>query len=120
MAFILGDLITLFEHVFLPAHIIDCVERKAPISEVLIFLVPIASAVLLKVALTHIVGNYITPKSNAKINKYMKEGKKVSEEGMTFLGSITGKNTLQSMMIQSITMIMFGQWNIHPGISTKR
>ncbi len=68
---ILGDLITLFEHVFLPAHIISCVERNAPISEVLLFLIPIASAVVLKVGLTHIVGNYIAPKSLAKINKYM-------------------------------------------------
>ena len=68
---VLGDLITLFEHVFLPAHIISCVERKAPISEVLIFLFPIASAVILKVSLTHIVGNYIAPKSNMKINKYI-------------------------------------------------
>ena len=68
---ILGDLITLFEHVFLPAHIISCVEKKSPISEVLVFLIPIALAVILKVGLTHIVGNYIAPKSLAKINKYI-------------------------------------------------
>ncbi len=68
---VLGDLITLFEHVFLPAHIISCVERKAPISEVLVFLIPIASAVLLKVGITHLVGNYIAPKSNAKLKKYI-------------------------------------------------
>lgn len=68
---VLGDLITLFEHVFLPAHIISCVEKKAPISEVLVFLIPIATAVVLKVGLTHIVGNYISPKSLAKINKYI-------------------------------------------------
>ena len=41
---------------------------------------------------------------NAKINKYMKEGKKVSEEGMTFLGSITGKNTLQIERLKNVKL----------------
>jgi len=68
---VIGDLITLFEHIFLPAHIISCVERKAPISEILVFLIPIATAVLLKVGITHLVGNYIAPKSNAKLKKYI-------------------------------------------------
>ena len=68
---VLGDLITLFEHVFLPAHIISCVERKASIGEVLVFLIPIACAVLLKVGITHLTGNFIAPKSLAKINKYI-------------------------------------------------
>lgn len=68
---VIGDLITLFEHVFLPAHIISSVEKKAPLSEILTFLIPIALAVILKVTVTHIVGNYVTPKSEAKIKKYI-------------------------------------------------
>lgn len=68
---IIGDLIALFEHIFLPAHIINCVEKKAPLTEILYFLIPISVAVFLKVMITHLVGNYIAPKSTAKINKYV-------------------------------------------------
>lgn len=69
---IIGDLITLFEHVFLPAYIIGCVERKAPLYEILYFLVPIALAVLFKVSIISFVNAYIKPKSTAKIDKYIR------------------------------------------------
>ena len=41
---------------------------------------------------------------NAKINKYTEEGKSVSEQGMTFLGMLTGKNTLQYEKLRNVKL----------------
>lgn len=66
---IIGDIITLFEHTFLLAYIISCVEQGKGLKEVLYFLVPVFAAVVLKVSVHHIVRSYVTPKETAKIKK---------------------------------------------------
>ncbi|MBQ8816235.1 MAG: ABC transporter ATP-binding protein [Lachnospiraceae bacterium] len=66
---IVGDIITLFEHTFLVAYIIGCVERGGTLTEVLYFLVPVAVAVTIKVCVNPLIDSYITPKSSAKIKE---------------------------------------------------
>ncbi len=66
---IVGDIITLFEHTFLVAYIVSCVERGGTLADVLYFLVPVAIAVTLKVSINPVIGAYIAPKANAKIKK---------------------------------------------------
>lgn len=41
---------------------------------------------------------------NAKINKYTEEGKVVSEQGMTFLGMLTGRNALQYEKLRNVKL----------------
>lgn len=63
---IFGNVVTLFEHTFLLAYIISCVEKGKTLSDVLLFLVPVAIAVAIKtVAWPHIEA-YLTPKANSK------------------------------------------------------
>lgn len=66
---IIGAIITLFEHTFLVAYIISCVEQGGILADVLYFLIPVAVAVTIKVHLIHIVNAYITPKANARIKQ---------------------------------------------------
>ena len=66
---IIGDIITLFEHTFLVAYIVSCVERGGTLADVLRFLVPVALAVTLKVSLDPITSAYIAPRADAKIKK---------------------------------------------------
>ncbi len=66
---IFGDVITLFEHTFLVAYIIACVERGGTLTEVLYFLVPVAAAVTVKVCVNPMIDAYITPKASAKIKE---------------------------------------------------
>ena len=44
MQTVLGDVVTLFEHTFLTAYIINCVEQKKTLTDVLYFLIPVAIA----------------------------------------------------------------------------
>lgn len=66
---VLGNVITLFEHTFLAAHIITCVEQKRPLSSILLFLVPVAVAVSLKLLVGTVFGAYQAPAETAKIQK---------------------------------------------------
>ncbi len=66
---IIGEIITLFEHTFLVAYIVSCVEKGGALADVLRFLVPVALAVTLKVSLNPIIGAYIAPRANAKIKQ---------------------------------------------------
>lgn len=66
---VLGDVITLFEHTFLLAHIVTCVEQKSPLKNVLYFLLPVAAAVALKLIVNAVFGAYIAPGSTAKIQR---------------------------------------------------
>ena len=66
---IVGDIITLFEHTFLVAYIVSCVERGGTLADVLDFLVPVALAVTLKVSINPVISAYIAPKAKAKIKK---------------------------------------------------
>ena len=66
---IIGDIIALFEHTFLVAYIVSCVEKGGTLADVLRFLVPVALAVTLKVSLNPIISAYIAPKADAKIKQ---------------------------------------------------
>lgn len=66
---IIGDIITLFEHTFLLAYIVSCVERGATLKEVLYFLVPVALAVTIKITVSPFTGAYIGPRANAKMKQ---------------------------------------------------
>ncbi len=66
---IVSEIITLFEHTFLVAYIVSCVERGGTLADVLYFLVPVAIAVTLKLIINPAIGAYISPKVNAKIKK---------------------------------------------------
>lgn len=64
-----AELVTLFEHTFLLAYIVDCVEKGRTVKDVLYFLVPIALAVALKIGGMPFSNAYISPKQEAKIKK---------------------------------------------------
>lgn len=66
---IIGDIIALFEHTFLVAYIVSCVEKGGTLADVLRFLVPVALAVTLKVSLNPIISAYIAPRADAKIKQ---------------------------------------------------
>ena len=66
---IIGDIITLFEHTFLVAYIVSCVEKGGTLADVLRFLVPVALAVTLKVSINPIISAYIAPRADAKIKQ---------------------------------------------------
>ncbi len=66
---IIGDIITLFEHTFLLAYIIDCVEKGKTLEDILLFLIPVATATTLKLTVNPFIRSYIQPKAEAKINK---------------------------------------------------
>lgn len=66
---IIGDVITLFEHTFLLAYIVECVEKGKGIKDILYFLIPVFIAVMLKISVNNIVRSYVTPKETAKIKK---------------------------------------------------
>lgn len=63
---IFGDIVTLFEHTFLLAYIISCVEGGKTLADVLYFLVPVAIAVAIKIISGPLVEAYLTPKANSK------------------------------------------------------
>ncbi len=66
---VIGNIITVFEHTFLTAYIIDCIENKRPLSSVLAFLIPVAIAVAIKVIQAPLVSVYYVPHFTAKFNK---------------------------------------------------
>lgn len=66
---VIGNVITTFEHTFLTAYIIDCIEKKRPITSVLAFLIPVAIAVAIKVIVSPLVNVYYGPKFEAKFKK---------------------------------------------------
>ena len=66
---VIGNVITTFEHTFLTAYIIDCIEMKRPITSVLAFLIPVAIAVAIKVIVSPMVNVYYGPKFEAKFKK---------------------------------------------------
>ena len=57
---VIGDIITTFEHTFLTAYIIYCIENQKPITSVLAFLIPVAVAVAAKVTVGPFVSSYVT------------------------------------------------------------
>ncbi len=63
---IFGNVVTLFEHTFLLAYIISCVERDKTLVDVLYFLIPVAIAVAIKIISGPLVEAYLTPKANSK------------------------------------------------------
>lgn len=63
---VLGDVITLFEHTFLLAYIISCVEKGKTLVDVLYFLIPVAIAVTLKIVLGPLIEAYLAPKATSK------------------------------------------------------
>ena len=66
---VIGDIITTFEHTFLTAYIIYCIENQKPITSVLAFLIPVAVAVAAKVTVGPFVSAYVGPKFDAKFKK---------------------------------------------------
>ncbi len=66
---ILGEIITLFEHIFFPAYVISCVEKGYGFANILYFLIPIAISASLKVTLDPWMNAYVGPKAEAKIKK---------------------------------------------------
>lgn len=66
---VIGNVITTFEHTFLTAYIIDCIEKQKPITSVLAFLIPVAVAVAVKVIVGPLVTVYVGPKFEAKFKK---------------------------------------------------
>ncbi len=63
---VLGNVITTFEHTFLTAYIIDCIENKRSLSAVLAFLIPVALAVAIKIIQGPLVSSYYVPRFEAK------------------------------------------------------
>ncbi len=59
---IFNQAIHLFEHTFLLAYIIDCIENKRSFSDVLTYLIPLVIILALKLIITHLVDYYITPR----------------------------------------------------------
>lgn len=66
---VVGEVITLFEHTFLIAYIINCVEQKKTLTDVLYFLIPVAIAVFIKIIFNTVFGAYISPVASEKIQK---------------------------------------------------
>ena len=66
---VIGNVITTFEHTFLTAYIIHCIEKQKPITSVLVFLIPVAVAVAIKVIVGPLVTVYVGPKFEAKFKK---------------------------------------------------
>ncbi len=66
---VVGDVITFFEHTYLSAHILSCVENGRPLSEILKVLIPIAVLVGLKVTVNPLVSAYVAPKFDEKFKK---------------------------------------------------
>lgn len=66
MQTVLGDVVTLFEHTFLTAYIINCVEQKKTLTDVLYFLIPVAIAVFIKLMLNTFFDAYIAPGEREK------------------------------------------------------
>ena len=66
---VIGNVITTFEHTFLTAYIIHCIEKQKPITSVLAFLIPVAVAVAIKVIVGPLVTVYVGPKFEAKFKK---------------------------------------------------
>ena len=66
---VIGDIITTFEHTFLTAYIIHCIEKQKYITSVLAFLIPVAVAVAAKVTVGPFVSAYVGPKFEAKFKK---------------------------------------------------
>lgn len=69
---ILGDVVTLFEHTFLAAYIINCVEQRKTLTDVLYFLIPVAIAVFIKLMFGTVFGAYIAPAAQEKIQMQMR------------------------------------------------
>ena len=72
MQTVLGDVVTLFEHTFLTAYIISCVEQKKTLTDVLYFLIPVAIAVFIKLMLNTVFDAYIAPGEREKIQMKMR------------------------------------------------
>lgn len=66
---VIGNVITTFEHTFLTAYIIHCIEKQKPITSILAFLIPVAVAVAIKVIMGPLVTVYVGPKFEAKFKK---------------------------------------------------
>ena len=69
---IFGNVITLFEHTFLAAYIINCVEQRKTLTDVLYFLIPVAIAVFIKIMFNTVFGTYIAPAEQEKIQMEMR------------------------------------------------
>ncbi len=63
---IMGNVVVTFEHTFLSAYIINCIEKQKPLSSLLAFLIPVALAVTLKITIGPIVSSYYAPRFDAK------------------------------------------------------
>ncbi len=66
---IITDVCILFEHTFMVAYIIHCIEFNRPLSDLLVFFVPVTSVIILRFLATPVVEAYIEPKVEEKINK---------------------------------------------------
>jgi len=66
---IAADVTALFEHTFLVAYIVSCVENGKNLADVLRFLVPVALAVTLRVSIDPFIFAYMSPRGNAKIRQ---------------------------------------------------
>ena len=66
---IIQKLTVLFEHTFLVAYMIDCLEKQRPFVDILKFLLPVILVVVLNCLRGHWVWCYVAPKSLAKIKK---------------------------------------------------
>lgn len=69
---IVTDICILFEHTFMVAYIINCIEHNKPLSELLVFFVPVTSVILLRFLIMPFVEAYMEPKVNEKINREIK------------------------------------------------
>lgn len=66
---IIHKLTVLFEHTFLVAYMIDCLEKQRPFVDILKFLLPVFLVVVLNCLRSNWVWCYVAPKSLAKIKK---------------------------------------------------
>ncbi len=63
---VLSEIITLFEQTYLAAYIVSCVEQRRPLTDILLFLIPVVIAVTIKVTVMPIMDCFALPRFNAR------------------------------------------------------
>ncbi len=67
-----NEVTTMFEHTFLVAYIIDCIENGRPFSSILIFFIPMTILILIKIIIGPYLNSHILPRHSERIDKELK------------------------------------------------
>ena len=66
---IVGSVIILFEHVYLVAFVISCIENNRPLRDALWFIIPVTAGIVIRFVIGYFVDSYIQPKKKEHINR---------------------------------------------------